>query len=120
MQQDKVIRFLGSEGIAFDMMQLNPQTLNYDRVHYQRPRIEHKVQHYVKEISDIPEDRRHKEMDIALVFERSDGSYWVGDRQHHTDAAVRIGIPLVPCAVVQAKTIEYEQFIFRLFQDFDN
>lgn len=90
-------------------MWINPQWLNNDHVHYQRFRIESRVNHLMTHESE------RKRM-IGIVAVRPDESYWVINGQHHTEAAVRLGVYKLFYLTFKSTGYELEKVKFDLFQ----
>jgi len=89
---------------------LDPQLFNNDRMHYQRNRIESNVKRIMKKYES--DSAKH-----AIIAQREDGSYWVINGQHHSEAAIRLGITSVPCYVFDSNGFEHEREIFVKFQE---
>jgi hypothetical protein len=103
-------RELGLECLT--LVYVNPQLLHNDRQHYQRFRMESKV---LRAIERYDDDRPP----IAFASRRADASLWLIDRQHHAEAAIRLGITQIPVLVFDAPTIDphtYEKMVFDRFQ----
>jgi hypothetical protein len=87
---------------------LDPQWLNNDHVHYQRD-------------LDIARSGAYTKKELkgrtALVAYHPDGTYWVIDGQHHTAAAVRLGIDLVGCWVYNSTGWKMDKEVFNAFQE---
>jgi len=88
---------------------IDPNILNNDHQNYQRNRIEDKVLHHMKHWDK-------EDYNSGIVAMRPDGSYWLINGQHHSDAAVRLGISVVQYYIFNSTDWTYEKGIFDLFQ----
>lgn len=89
---------------------IDPNLILNDHQHYQRNRIEAKVQHRMKHFGK-------EEYNSGVIAQRIDGSYWSINGQHHADAAVRLGISSVNYYVFNSPGWEFEQTVFNKFQE---
>ena len=94
--------------LRFDTV--DPQLVNSDRLHYQSPVVELRVQSYVALRPDTLAQC------IGVLACRDDDSLWVIDGQHHTAAAVRTGIGLMGYWIFDSSGHEEEKRIFQSFQ----
>jgi hypothetical protein len=97
-------------GIETQLRFVSPQHLMNDRQHYQRFIIESKVQRAIRKFDE-------NDPHIALAAVRKDGSLWLLDGQHHTEATVRCGATQVPVLVFESDGHEHEATIFAMFQE---
>jgi hypothetical protein len=101
-------------GVVVHEIELDPQLLLNDHEHYQRYTIEAKVEavmHKLKSGHPFPN---------AFAAMRQDGSYWLLDRQHHTEAAKRLGISAIPVWVFNSTGWQQEAELFERFQELQN
>jgi hypothetical protein len=100
---------LGLQADALRYESIDPQIPQNDRQHYQRHIDESRVQHSVAQgVAEIAQR-------IGLLGYRSDGSYWIIDGQHHTEAAIRLGITVLGYWVFDSIGPEYEKGVFNRF-----
>lgn len=101
-------------GVVVHEIDLDPQLLLNDHEHYQRYTIEEKVE-------GIMHALKHGHlMPTAFAAMREDGSYWLLDRQHHIEAAKRLGIKSVPVWVFNSTGWQQEAELFERFQELQN
>lgn len=90
--------------------EVNPQVVNADRQHYQRDLDPERV----------AEIRKQKRKKIAarwgLLGRRGDGSHWVINGQHHTQAALEEGIPTLNYRVFDSDGWVQEAEVFAAWQ----
>lgn len=98
--------------VKFRLEKINPQYLNNDHTHYQRFRIEKRV----KEILDKSEHEDKSPAHLRIAGLRSDGTYWLINGQHHTEASVRLEIPSLEYKVFDSLGWEHERDVFTRFQ----
>ena len=108
MHKDKLEEVLGVE-LRFEA--IHPQLLNNDHLHYQRFRIEKRVLELVAKLKHS-QDQDHS----AIAAQRPDGSYWVINGQHHTEAVVRLEWDLCEFMIFDSTGWEHEKEIFNNFQ----
>lgn len=104
------IQALDLEDESMRVEAIDPQLLNNDRAHYQRNRIEERVEEKLKHYHAWKE--KH-----CVVAQREDGTYWIINGQHHADAAMRLGATSVPCFVFNSTGWKFEAQVFKKFQD---
>lgn len=118
MTKEKILAFIDwCEEIPppYIFIGVSPQLINHDHLHYQRPRIEEKVEKYVHKIKEW-EDQAYLKIAPAVLFKRIDGTLWSLDSQHHAEAAMRCGMDLIPALILESKNIEWEAKIFDKLQ----
>ena len=89
---------------------IDPQLVNTDRLHYQTPLAEVRVQSYVALAPHLLSQR------IGVLACRDDDSLWVIDGQHHTAAAVRSEIDLMGYWIFDSSGYAEERRVFQSFQ----
>jgi len=106
-----VLEFMPSQ--EFDVKDLEVLHLNNDRVHYQRAPIESNVQKHVEQMSKESLDSW-----TGIVAQRADGSYWLLNGQHHSEAAIRLGYKKLRFYIIPSDGPQHETLIFGMFQKF--
>jgi hypothetical protein len=86
---------------------IDPQIPINDRQNYQRHIDDIRVQHSMKQ-PDVAQR-------IGLLAKRSYGAYFIIDGQHHTEAAIRLGINIMGYWVFDSDGVEHEKAVFNKF-----
>ena len=92
---------------------VDPGTLRVDHEHYQRPRDDAKVEAIAREGVDALTAR------WGLLALRPDGTRWIIDGQHHTAAAVTLGIDRMQYQQFDSTGPQMEARIFEAWQRWD-
>jgi hypothetical protein len=102
-------------GVELKAKKINPQLLNNDRLNYQRFRIEERVlfliENYAGEI---------KKAHSIIVAKRDDGTHWIINGQHHSEAAVRLNVSSIEVYLFKSKGVNQEKKVFKNFQEWQN
>lgn len=88
----------------------NPQDVNIDREHYQRPLDPDRLAHFL----DMPKRKLKKR--VGLVAVRPDGSLWVVDGQHQVQAAVQRDIAQMAFQSFPSTGWEQEAEVYQAWQ----
>lgn len=92
---------------------VDPGTLRVDHTNYQRPRDDQKVERLAQLGAQALEAR------YGLLARRPDGSRWIVDGQHHTAAAVVLGIPQMRYQEFESTGPLMERRVFEAWQTWD-
>jgi len=96
-------------GVSLKLTSIDPNLVMNDHLHYQRNRIEEKVVHAMKHWGKT-------DYNSGILALRPDGYYFSINGQHHSDAAVRLGVSSVDYYVFDSTGWEQEKTVFDLFQ----
>ncbi len=96
-------------GVRLNEVKLDPQLLNNDHQHYQRKRIESRVQ-------EILFSSKPSSLPIIAAERKEDGSFWIINGQHHAEAYVRTNVQEVVVWIFTSDSFMNEMKVFSLFQ----
>jgi len=102
--------------VKFRVENINPQYMNNDHTHYQRFRIEKRVQELlVKDEKEIRNELSSSPLHLGIAGFRADKTYWLINGQHHTEAEIRLETPLLEYNIFDSLGWEHEKEIFDKF-----
>ena len=101
---------LGLPDGALHTIRIDPQDVNSDRQHYQRDLDPDRVEEY------RGEKRKKLAARWGLLARRPDGSLWVVNGQHHTQAAVDEQIPALNYRMFDSDGWEQEAAVYAAWE----